>query len=310
MRVLITGASGFIGSHLTTALLAGGHDVQGLDRTPVHRGDAIIHAVDLLHPGAFAGAVRRYQPDVVVHLAAQVGRLFGEDDIRNSVRSNAEMTATVVKVCADADVRLMYASTSEVYGDQGSAVCDEDRGPFGLPHNIYGLSKRWGEEVCRLYMPDGLTVMRFSMPYGTGVAPGRGRAALPNILWQAHTRQEIPIHRGAERSWCWIDDTINAIVLLLERKLDGAWNIGRDDDPRPLRSLAEAACDLTGASRDLIRDVDPPRAQTVVKRLSTKKLASLGWRPTVEIEEGMTRVLEWVKQFDSKGRYAATRKAA
>jgi UDP-glucuronate decarboxylase len=221
------------------------------------------------------------------------------------------MTSTVAKVCADHGVRLMYASTSEVYGDQGATVCKEDSGPFGLPHNIYGLSKRWGEEVCRLYLPaQDLTVMRFSMPYGTGVVPGRGRAALPNILWQAHTRQPIPIHRGAERSWCWVGDTVAAVMLLLERKQSGAWNIGRDDDPRPLRSLAEAACDLTGAPRDLIRDVDPPAAQTVVKRLSTKKLASLGWKPTVEIEEGMDRVLHWVRQFDRDGKHVDEREAA
>jgi dTDP-glucose 4,6-dehydratase len=304
MRVLVTGGNGFIGRHLVATLTARDHQVRVLDRQATE-------PVDLLHPGAFAAAVRAFSPDVVVHLAAQVGRLFGEDDVRNSVRSNAEMTSTVARVCADESVRLMYASTSEVYGDQGEAICHEDRGPFGLPHNIYGLSKRWGEEVSRLYVPaEQLTVMRFSMPYGTGVAPGRGRAALPNILWQAHTRQPIPIHRGAERSWCWIDDTIDGVIRLLEGGHSGAWNIGRDDDARPLRDLAELACEMTGAPADLIEDVDPPAAQTVVKRLSTLKLRGLGWRPTVEIEDGMTRILEWVAQFDSKGRFVPERQAA
>lgn len=304
MKVLITGGKGFIGSHLTAALSGRDYDVCVLDR----HGD---EPIDLLHPGAITFPLKKHRPDVVVHLAAQVGRLFGEADVRNSVRSNAEMTATVACACADLGVRLMYASTSEVYGDQGDATCDEHEGPFGLPHNIYGLSKRWGEEVCRLYMPaDALTVMRFSMPYGTGVVPGHGRAALPNILWQAHTRQPIPIHRGAERSWCWIDDTIRGIVLLLEGGHHGPWNIGRDDDPRLLRDLAELACDMTGAPRSLIEDADPPAAQTVVKRLATEKLRGLGWRPTVEIEEGMARVLEWVARFDSQGRCVPERQAA
>lgn len=303
MRILVTGGNGFIGRHLIAAL-EGKHDCRVLDRhaaTPV----------DLLSPGAFGAELETQRPDVVIHLAAQVGRLFGEDDVRNSVRSNAEMTATVAAACGRHGIRLMYASTSEVYGDQGEMICDEDHGPFGLPHNVYGLSKRWGEEVCRLYVPsDDLTVMRFSMPYGTGVKPGRGRAALPNILWQARTRQPIPIHKGAERSWCWIDDTIAAVVLLLEHGHSGAWNIGRDDDPRLLRDLAELACDMTGAPRDLIEDVDAPTAQTVVKRLSTEKVRALGWRPTVEIEEGMARVLEWVSRFDREGRYVPERQAA
>jgi dTDP-glucose 4,6-dehydratase len=303
MRITITGGHGFIGRHLADRLHD--HRVQILDRHDP------TDPVDLLHPGAFAGAIGRFEPDVVIHLAAQVGRLFGEDDVRNSVRSNAEITATVAKACATVGVRLMYASTSEVYGDQGDTLCQEETGPFGLPHNVYGLSKRWGEEVCRLYMPpDDLTVMRFSMPYGTGVKPGRGRAALPNILWQAHTRQPIPIHRGAERSWCWIDDTINAVMLLLDGGHAGAWNIGRDDDPRLLRDLAGLACEMTGAPTSLIRDVDPPAAQTVVKRLSTEKLRWLGWEPTVDIDEGMARVLEWVSRFDADGRYVPDAAAA
>lgn len=294
MRVLVTGASGFIGRHLVDELIARRHSVYLLDR-------CAPRPTELLDAGAFALAVDRFDPHVVIHLAAQVGRLFGEDDVRYSVRSNAEVTATVATVCAAKRVRLMYASTSEVYGDQGETICEE-AGPFDLPHNIYGLSKRWGEEVCRLYLPaDQLTVMRFSMPYGTGVTPGRGRAALPNILWQANTRQPIPIHVGAERSWCWVGDTVRAIMLLLEGDHAGAWNIGRDDDRRPLRDLAVLACEMTGAPSDLIVDVPAPPAQTVVKRLSMRKLASIGWAPTVEVEEGMERVLDWVSRFDAEG---------
>ena len=194
MKVLVTGGSGFIGSHLVAALRRKAHSVQVLDRRAEQ-------SVDLLHSGAFAARIEEFRPAVVVHLAAQVGRLFGEDDVRNSVRSNAEMTAAVATACAGLDTRLYYASTSEIYGDQGEALCYED-GPLVLPHNIYGLSKRWGEEVCRLYLaPEQFCAMRFSMPYGPGVPPGRGRAALPNMLWQAQTRQPIPVHRGSERSW-------------------------------------------------------------------------------------------------------------
>lgn len=303
MKVLITGGAGFIGTHLTHALLERDHEVSIIDRR-------LKPEDDLLYGGLFAGDVEQVRPDAVIHLAAQVGRLFGEDDVRNSVRSNAEMTATVATACARYGVRLLYASTSEVYGDQGDALCEED-GPMVLPHNIYGLSKRWGEEVIRLYLPpEQRLMMRFSMPYGTGVPPGRGRAALPNVLWQAHTRQSIPIHRGAERSWCWIGDTVSAVVMLLERGQSGAWNIGRDDDARPMREIAERACKMTGADPELIEDVDPPRAQTVVKRLSTEKLRELGWFPMVEIDEGMKRVLEWVKGFDASGKRLPGERAA
>lgn len=300
MRVGITGAAGFIGQWLGDDLRNAGCEVVGCDRSP---GPAVLDVFDLLDPSAAVEWLECYRPHVVVHLAAQVGRIFGEDDLRHTVRSNAEMTTVLAQACGELGVRMVYASTSEVYGDRGDEVCVEDgaRGIlWKLPHNLYGLSKRWGEEACRLYCPEGLTVVRLSMPYGPGVPPGRGRRAMDTMLWQAHHRMPITVHRGAERSWCWVGDTVRGIRLALESG-GGVFNVGRDDDPRPLREIAELACKLAGVPEDLIVEVDPPAAQTVVKRLSTDKLRALGWSPTVELEEGMERVYRWVSGFDADG---------
>jgi GDP-L-fucose synthase len=68
--------------------------------------------------------------------------------------------------------------------------------------------------------------------------------------------------------------------------------------------VARMACDLTGASKDLIVMVDPPKMQTVVKRLSTEKLRGLGWEPKIDLEEGMVRTLRWVESLDEKGAVA------
>jgi dTDP-glucose 4,6-dehydratase/UDP-glucuronate decarboxylase len=255
----------------------------------------------------------------VIHLAAQVGRLFGEDDVARSITSNALATGLLAKATADIDARLVYVSTSEVYGDQGDADCAED-GPITLPHNIYGLSKYWGEQAAQLYCPRGLQILRLSMPYGPGVVPGRGRAALLNILWQANTGQVIPVHRGAERSWCWIGDTTSGIRLAIEqgeRAADagesaagvGVYNIGRDDAAVQIFDVARIACEMTGAPESLIDVVEAPGAQTVVKRLSTAKLRALGWRPQVELAEGMALVFEWIRQFDVDGTQAPEHRA-
>lgn len=305
MKVLVTGAAGFIGGHLTDGLQHRGHEVIGLDWNPT----PLTYAADLLKPGTFASELEHNKPDLVVHLAAQVGRLFGEDDVRNSVVSNAVMTTVVASECGRRGIKLAYASTSEVYGDRGDMVCHEHDPLVVLPHNIYGLSKRWGEEACQLYTDDPY-VFRLSMPYGPGVPPGRGRRALDTMLWQAHNGLPLTVHRGAERSWCWVGDTINGIVTVLDRADGGTWNVGRDDAYLSMLELAERCCDLTGASHDLITLVDPPARQTVVKRLATSKLRSLGWRPVVELDEGLPRVLDWVRQFDREGRYVPERKAA
>ncbi|MCW2920848.1 MAG: NAD-dependent epimerase/dehydratase [Thermoleophilia bacterium] len=301
-RLLVTGADGFVGRNLMADLLAAGWDAVGVDHADG----------DLTEFGVAERLVREHRPDVVVHLAAQVGRLFGEDDVARSITSNALATGLLAKATADAGARMAYVSTSEVYGDQGDADCAED-GPLTLPHNIYGLSKYWGEQAAQLYCPDGLQILRLSMPYGPGVVPGRGRAALLNILWQANTGQTIPVHRGAERSWCWVGDTTRGIRIVLEdgeRATTapesaagvGVYNIGRDDAAVQILDVARIACRMTDAPDTLIDLIDAPGAQTVVKRLSTAKLRALGWSPEVELEQGMELVFEWIRQFDEHGR--------
>jgi len=282
----VTGAAGFIGTHLTRELTDNGHEVVGVDI----KIDALQH--DLRRSENIWGLIGKHDPDVVVHLAARVGRLFGEDDIAETIADNSGMTATVANACGQIGVPLAYASTSEIYGDCGNTVAYEGMIP-NLPHNAYGLSKRHGEEFCKLYAPDDLIIWRISMPFGPGLPAGRGRAAIVNMLYQADNRLPIPVHRGAERSWCWIGDSVRAMRLTLDHP--GVYNIGRDDASVSMRRVAEIACDLTGAPYDLIEEVDAPARQTVVKRLATNKIRGFDWEPEVDLTEGMALTLEWVR---------------
>lgn len=311
MRILVTGGAGFIGTHLSKELDRNNHQAWRLDLRDAweRHPEQITTRTSLVLGDAFEcmdESIARVAPDMVIHLAAKVGRLFGEDDVQRTINDNAAMTANVALACGAAGIPLVYASTSEVYGDCGDLTCIEDEphlfpssslttaGEF-LPHNIYGLSKRWGEDVCRLYAPDDLTIWRISMPYGPGLPAGRGRAALINFLYNALHGLPITVHKDSERSWCWIGDTVRAMRLTIEKAHGGIWNLGRDDNALPMRTVAEMACDLTGASHDLIVEVAAPDRQTVVKRLSTRKIRSLGWEPEVDLEEGMRRTLEYVK---------------
>jgi UDP-glucuronate decarboxylase len=295
MKVIITGSAGFIGVHLTRELESHGYHVVGADRVhggPDLRSSEIVDEVFDEHADA----------DVCVHLAAKVGRLFGEDNPIETIVDNVGMSALVARACGLHDIRLCYASTSEVYGDNGATACDEEKGPFTRPHNLYGISKGHGEHVCAHYAPYGLTVFRFSMPYGPGLPAGRGRAAIVNMLHQALHRESIPVHVGAERSWCWIGDTVRAVRRVIELKPEGGtFNVGRDDNPVSMEHVAKVACELTGAPERLIKLVPAPRNQTVVKRLSTRRLHKLGWSPQVDLEEGMGYTLEWVKSLAIDG---------
>lgn len=299
MKILVTGAAGFIGTHLCNELMGHDYDVVGVDKSDG----------DLLDPFTIDKLLDLHHPDVVVHLAAKVGRAFGEDDLAVTVNDNAVMTSLVARACGDRKIQLVYASTSEVYGDMGTKIAREG-GPWELPHNLYGLSKRWGEEAASLYAPEGLVRLRLSMPYGPGLPAGRGRAALVNFLWNALNGQPLTVHRGSERSWCWVGDTARAIRMIIEAEHSrfqaghflfglnneqGVWNVGRDDNATSMRVVAEMACAMTGAPMSLIEEVDPPGMQTVVKRLATDKIRRLGWSPTVELGEGMKRTLTWIE---------------
>lgn len=312
MHILCTGGEGFIGTHLVQELRKHGHTVKVWDRAsnPDH---------ELRIPGALETYLDTYPSDAVIHLAAKVGRLFGEDNIRQTIDDNAGLTALVAQVCGDRGIRLVYASTSEVYGDIGNKVAVEDVLRFSdaemaaareditslripplakvgekTPHNAYGLSKRQGEEYCELYAPKDLTIWRISMPYGPGLPAGIGRAAIINFLYNALHGLPIQVHRDSERSWCWIGDTVTAMRLTLSEP-GGVWNIGRDDNPTSMLDVAKIACALTGGSYDLIEEIDPPARQTVVKRLSTAKIRSIGWEPRVELVAGMERTLAAVR---------------
>lgn len=287
-RILVTGAKGFIGSHLVPEL-SKYHTVIATD----------IEDGDLRNEYTASDLLDYHRPDMVIHLAAQVGRVFGEDDLERSITNNALATARVAQACDKYDARLVYCSTSEVYGDQADILCVEG-GREVVPHGMYGLSKRWGEEAARLYSPYGLQIVRLSMPYGPGLPAGRGRAALINFLWNASHRQPLTVHRGGKRAWCWIGDTVRGFRKVIEdgetsvtaeqsENGFGVYNIGRDDNETLMVDVAKMACDLVGAPYSLISHVEPPTNQTVVKRLSTTKLKTLGWNPEVELWEGMER---------------------
>lgn len=299
MKFLVTGGMGFLGTHIRGELVRARHSVATIDHSTSRNEDLRFS------PLVTARFREHADADVCIHLAAKVGRLFGEDEPMETITDNIGMTALVARECGRHNMRMVYASTSEVYGDNAELECDEDAGPFTRPHNLYGISKLMGETVCQHYAPNLLTILRFSMPYGPGLPAGRGRAAIINMLHQALHRQPIPVHNGAERSWCYVGDTARAVRMIIEQTGGGAFNVGRDDQRAEMVEVAKYACDLAGAPRDLIQLVDAPGNQTVVKRLSTRKLRGLGWVPEVQLEDGMRKTLEWVRTLDETGAVAA-----
>ena len=232
---------------------------------------------------ALAGA----RPETVVHAAARIGVVRCDEEPLLALRSNVLATTLVARACAAHGARLAYVSTVDVYG--AVARADEETPP--APASFYALTKWWGEQAARLYAPERLLVLRIANPYGPGVETSQGKGALPTMLQQAERGERIPAFRGEERSWCWIGDVARAIRLVLESGEDGIFNIGSDAEPVSLGDAARIACEVAGASPELVDEVEPPPGR-VTPRIGVERLRALGWEPEVGLEEGMRRLHE------------------
>jgi nucleoside-diphosphate-sugar epimerase len=279
MKVLLTGASGFVGRALQDELRHGdgAYEVHLLGRADG----------DLADEGVAEAAVADTRPDVVVHAAARIGVVRCEEAPELALRSNVLATTLVARAAARHGARLVYLSTSDVYGPAVEA--DEQTPP--APESFYALTKLWGEQAAELAAPEGLAILRLANPYGPGVDAGQAKGAVPTMLRQADAREPIPVYRAEARTFCWIGDVVRAIRLVLESGKAGAFNIGADGQAVALADVARLACELTGAPQELIEEIEPPPGR-VMTRISTQRIRALGWRPEVPLDEGMRQLLE------------------
>lgn len=220
---------------------------------------------DLAEARTIERLLDEHEPSAVVHLAAVMP---GDERLGQ----NAPITELVSAACAGRGIPLFHGSTTAVYSDE----------------TTYAESKRASEEVA-----GGATILRFHYPYG----PQQRRGAIPTMLRQAAAREPVVAYRGWARSFCFVGDTASAVAILVARGERGEWDIGRDDDLRPLEEVAGLACAAAGADESLVEIADPPDGYApLIESLDTGRLRSLGWRPEVPLEDGIRTTLEWLQE--------------
>lgn len=301
--VLVTGALGVIGQHLTRELRDCGYDVLGADLAIRDYSDYVradVTAFEDLHRIG-----RNHKIDVVVHMAGEVGRLVGEAHPQRMVYVNDVGTLNVAQFCSETGARLISFSTSEVYGhllDSDVAVTEElleQNGSAFVTTNVYALSKLFGEALVKHFVDNydlnAVTVRPF-MVYGPGEAPSRWRSAMTNFVYAARQGREITVHRGTARAWCHVQDFVAGIKILIDQpKSTGydAYNVG-SDEYLDMEDVARTIVDVVGADPALVNVVDPPNQfMSSRKRASIEKLRMLGYEPKIDLRQGVESVAQW-----------------
>ena len=297
MRYVVTGAAGFIGATLAHALVQAGHDVVGVDCFTEYYDAAEkeenargldVRRLDLAEESLELGGV-----DGVFHLAAQAGvRSFG-DVFPLYVRRNVLATHRVLEAAAQAGVRVVFASSSSVYGEAEAYPTPEDTRPS--PISPYGITKLACEHLAHAYgQAFGLdaVVLRYFTVYGPRQRPDMFFRRVCEALLADDTF-EIYGSGGQSRSFTYVDDAVDATIAAMERAPGRAlYNVGGGDEASMLEAI-ELLERVSGRTLD-VRHVssakgDVARTKADVTRIGT----ALGWSPSTSLAEGLEAMWSW-----------------
>lgn len=216
--------------------------------------------------------------DVVIHAGARVGRERCEADKGQAVARNVTGTLWVAEECSARGKSLLYVSSAEA----------------AKPSNLYGLTKHWAEEACRLALPsEQLTIARLGVQYGPGARLGAD--TLSNFLQAAMRDEELRVYRDTWRTWTYVEDTARALVLIAEQAerwrehgkhlSEPALYDVDSGDRHALVEVAEMVVALVGGGR--IVEVTTPAGYSALPLADTRRLRSLGWEPQFTFEQGL-----------------------
>ncbi len=315
MRYLITGCSGFIGSHLAEALVDRGDEVTGLDDLSTGRSSNLDGLADSPDFRFVQGTILDDElvrklvagADVVVHLAAAVGvKLIVQRPLETLI-TNIRGSENVLQACADEHTRVLVASTSEIYGKNSFGALSENSDRIlGSPFKsrwAYSTSKAVDEILAHAYWRERDTPSTVVRLFNT-VGPrqtGRYGMVVPTLVRQAIVGEPLTVYGNGEqqRCFCHVHDTVAALMRLLDEdaSIGDVFNVGAPQETT-INALAETIVEMT-ASDSRIEHVPyevayEPGFEDMERRVpDIAKITSLtGWRPTRSLPEILADVIE------------------
>ena len=283
-RVLITGASGFVGGHLVKACRDAGDDVHAPE-------------TDLLDADAARRVVADAAPDVVYHLAALASPIDYMRQPLLSLKVGSYGTHNALGLAKLKRARFVLASTSEVYGDPLVHPQPESYwgnvNPIG-PRGVYDEAKRYAEALTMAYhgaQGVNTAIVRIFNTYGPRMRSHDGRA-IPTFVRQALENEPLTVFGDGSqtRSFCYVDDLIRGLHLLAESGEHLPVNLGNPNEFTILE-LAQTVLRVTDSKSEIVFEALPIDDPQVRQPDITRAKQLLGWEPEVELEEGLRRLL-------------------
>ena len=289
MKILVIGSEGNIESRLVPHLKKE-HEVFRVDQ--VQGFDSDYAVCNIMNSGDIYSAFDHFEPDIVFHLAAMVSRVTCEASPYLAVDTNLTGLNNIIQACKTFNSKLIYFSTSEVYGNIGG-VLSEDR--ECKPNNLYGLTKYLGEKLVEYNLKDGLKAItiRPFMFYDEKETRGEHRSAMIRFCYNLMNSRKIKVHNGPCRSWLHFSDGVKILSDLMLIDHYDVINVG-SEELIYTAELVKIICDEIGipAISDLIETIDLPDRMTLEKIPDVKKMSAYSCHtPKISIREGVKLVI-------------------
>ena len=314
MRILITGAAGFLGSHLSDRLLSEGHQVVGLDNFVTGNRENIAHLMGNENFSFYRHDVSNYifvrgKVDAVLHFASPASpnpkSPSGYFNLPiQTMKAGALGTHNALGVAKANAARFLLASTSEIYGDPEvhpqSETYPGNVDPVGT-RAVYDEAKRFAESLTMAYHRHhgvDTRIVRIFNTYGPRMDLEDGRA-LPNLLKQALLGQQLTVYGDGQqtRSFCYVDDLVDGIVRLLNSDEHMPVNIGNPVEMTILQ-FAETINRMTGNKAGVTFMADERSARDPQRRRPdiTRARTILQWEPKFNLEQGLERTIPYFRE--------------
>ncbi|MGQ0713291.1 MAG: UDP-glucuronic acid decarboxylase family protein [Gemmatimonadaceae bacterium] len=306
MRVLITGAAGFLGSHLTDRFLAEAHEVIGVDNLITGERTNLAHLereprFRFIRQDVSRGITVDGTLDGVLHFASPASPVDYLEHPIETLDVGSLGTRNALELAHAHGARFFMASTSEVYGDPLEHPQRESYwgnvNPIGV-RSVYDEAKRFSEALTMAYHRQrklDTRIIRIFNTYGPRMRPRDGRV-VSNFIVQALAGQPLTIYGDGSqsRSFCYVSDEVEGIYRLFVHGDAQPTNIGNPDE-FTVRELADLVLELTRSKSQIVSKPLPSDDPKVRRPDITRARETLGWSPRVPLREGLRLTIEWFK---------------